>query len=84
MKLWRIVKRHKLLTSWLLSFAVIVSILGVSVAPATPNRLVSVGGNQKYEITIGEKVLAAGLSADYTCINPSLRAINIDDRVARS
>jgi hypothetical protein len=67
MKIWGIIKKHKILTSWLLTFAVVVSVLGVSISPAVPTHLTSVGGQTKYEITIGEQVLAAGLSADYTC-----------------
>ena len=73
MKIWGIIKKHKILTSWLLTFAVVVSVLGVSISPSVPTHLTSVGGQTKYEITIGEQVLAAGLSADYTFtdLNPA-------------
>jgi hypothetical protein len=49
------------------------AILGVSIQPVQtqPIHEKSISSGTKYEITIGDQVLAAGLSADYTCTGTS-------------
>ena len=73
MKIRNFIKKHWKLISVCVSFALIGAIIGVSIQPVqTPqSHAKSISSGTDYKITIGEQVLAAGLSADYTCTGTS-------------